>query len=142
LISSERASTLRAAANNFRIESASCAACSNESPHEAAASATAESPGPAIHIARNPSRRGSAFFNAGATARRENDRWRTSSVIDGERKEKFALNRDLLFDEHSLNGKLSNFHFQHPRRMTTGDVWLFRKATPPMPARRWSKPES
>src|SRR5215470_3319777 len=46
LISSERASTLRAAANNFRIDSLSCFALFAESLHDATASSTAESNGP------------------------------------------------------------------------------------------------
>ena len=46
LISSERASTLRAAANNFRIDSFSCFASFAESPHDATASSTAEFNGP------------------------------------------------------------------------------------------------
>src|ERR1700736_1547399 len=46
LISSDRASTLRAALNNFRIDSPSCFPCANGSPDEATASVTAESTGP------------------------------------------------------------------------------------------------
>src|SRR6184192_2897484 len=46
LISSERASTLRAALNNFRIDSFNCFAFFAESSHDATASSTAESNGP------------------------------------------------------------------------------------------------
>src|SRR4029450_4714186 len=46
LISSERAPTLRAAANNFRIESASSLDWAGERPHEVTASLTALSSGP------------------------------------------------------------------------------------------------
>ena len=56
LISSERASTLRAAANNLRIESPNCDACSVESPHDPAASFTCCIEWSAIHVTGDASR--------------------------------------------------------------------------------------
>src|SRR6266550_5608123 len=84
--------------------------------------------GSASHIARDAPRRGGALFDSSAAAGSENNRRGAGSVVNCEREKKFAVNRDLFFNQHRFNGKLSDFHFQHARGMATSNIRLFRES--------------
>src|SRR5213083_2098764 len=109
LISSERASTLRAAWNNFRIDSFSCFAFFAESPQDATASSRCSGP----------------LFDPCAAASRENDHRGAGGVIDRERKKKLTLDVDLFFHQHRFDRKLPHFHRQHPLSVRAHILWFF-----------------
>src|SRR5260370_1746628 len=72
-----------------------------------------------IHTAGNLTVRCSALLDSAPAAAGENNHRGAGGVIDCERKKKFTFDVDLLFDQHSFNRKLSNFHRQHPCGVAT-----------------------
>ena len=135
MISSDRASTLRAAPNNFRIDSASWAASSGESPLEATASLTAESSGPPFTsqaIRRVDAARSSiplpppaAKIIIGA---------RAASSIANERKNSRSMS---IFSSTSTvsTGNCPTFIASICAAWPRTSASFLAKATPPMPAR-------
>src|SRR5438874_2085220 len=72
-----------------------------------------------------------ALFDSTTAAGGENDDRGASSVIDRKRKKKLPFDVDLLFHQHGFDWELSNFHRQHPRRVSANIIRLVGEGHPP-----------
>ena len=72
----------------------------------------------AFHIAHDAPSRGGPLFDSTAAAGRENNYRSASGVVNGERKKKLSLDRNVFLHQHGFDRELTDFHREHPRRVT------------------------
>jgi hypothetical protein len=75
------------------------------------------------------------LLNPSSTPNCENNYRGTSGIINGKGNKKLPLNRDLLFNQHSLDWNCPSFIASIRAVSLRASSSLFAKVTPPMPAR-------